>query len=101
MRKQRIVARDPLTARRRRRRAAANALHHAERLEERRVMAVAPLAELLATRSEVAAPAGRAVVVIDAAVEGSESLASSFADAAATVLVQPGDDLFASVGGAG
>jgi hypothetical protein len=63
-------------------------------------MAVSPLAELVATRSEVAAPTGRAVVVIDAAVEGGESLAGSFGDAAATVLVRPGDDLFASVGSA-
>ena len=100
MRNRRIAARDPLTAHRRRRRAAARGLHHAERLEERRVMAVAPLTELIATRSEVAAPGGRAIVVIDAAVEGGASLADSFADAAATVLVQPGDDLFASVGGA-
>ena len=87
MRNRRIAARDPLTAHRRRRRAAARGLHHAERLEERRVMAVAPLTELIATRSEVAAPGGRAIVVIDAAVEGGASLADSFADAAATVLV--------------
>ena len=87
----RHVARDPLPARRRRRRAAAQSLQRVERLEERRVMAVAAFAELVS-------PSGRALVVLDAGVERGGQLAGTFADAAATVVVRPGADIFAAVG---
>lgn len=56
------------------------------------------LVELLGPRTEVAAAPGRALVVLDASVEGGDQLAGSFADAAATVVIRPGDDPFASVG---
>ncbi|MFM8414927.1 MAG: DUF4347 domain-containing protein, partial [Planctomycetota bacterium] len=46
------------------------------------------------------AAAGRALVVIDAGVAGGDRLVGSFADAAAALVVGPGDDLFASVGSA-
>lgn len=100
MRKRRIVGRDSVAARRRRRKSIACRLGQGERLEERRLLAVAPVTEWFLPQTNVAGSSGRALVVLDAGVHEGGRLAGSFADAAATVVIGSGDDLFASVGSA-
>ena len=66
-----------------------------EPLEKRQLLAVAPLERPDDLTAVICG--GRPLVVVDASLPSPDSLARSFGDAAATVVVAAGDDLFSSV----
>ncbi len=79
----------------RRRKQRRTAFRAPEPLEKRQLLAVAPLERPDDLTAVVCG--GRPLVVVDASLPAPDSLARSFGDSAATVVVAAGDDLFGSV----